>query len=203
MSYFKQWSVYPVSNSNCWPQIVSGYSEDPQVSRQYPRHYTFHPILSHNILQQIDSLLDGINSRLLAGRPNSRVSVPARDKRFFFFQSPDRLQATSPSILFSWYSCQVKQPDLEADYLPPLRITSSSLKYPHGAVCIAVRRNNLTLPSQVNFCKNQKRGNEEMGFLLGPVHLFGLITVLRFLGNCRHFMWRPMNHNVHRSYNIS
>jgi hypothetical protein len=204
MSHLQQWSVYLVSSSNCGPQIVCGCSEEPQLSRQHPRQYTVHSIFSCNILQQIYPLLDGMKSRLFAGWPNSRVSVPAREKRFFSSsESPDRLQAPLPQ-----YSTHLILLSGKAggSWCWVVAATENNLqfpKYPHGVVRITVHRNNLTLPFLVNFCKNQKRGNEEMDVLLGPAHLFGLITVLRFLGNCRRSMWQPINHNVHRSNNSS
>ena len=52
MSHLKQWRVYSLSSSICGPQIVSGCSEEPQLSRQYPRHYTVYHIFSRNVLQQ-------------------------------------------------------------------------------------------------------------------------------------------------------
>ena len=129
---------------------------------------------------------------------------------FFFSPSerPHRLQdlPASPSILLSWYSFWDKAAGSWS-----WSVTSSETN--NGCSCISSspnalmmrfvlleRRNNWTLPSVVSFFKNQKRGNEEMGVLPGPVRLFGLITVLRFLGNCRGFMWRPINHSTHHFY---
>jgi hypothetical protein len=151
MSHLKQWSLYPVISTRCGPQIVSGCFEESQLSRQYPRHYTVHPIFSRDVLQQIYFLLVGMRTRLLAGRPNSRVSIPARDKRFFSSsESPDRLQPPPPSILLSWYSCQIKQPDLQADQSPPPRITCILTKYSHGAYRIGVAQEQLCLPWSIS-----------------------------------------------------